>query len=45
MLASTGIRWIVLSHSSNSLIIQRFMDDPLYTLYETTAHYYVLSTP
>ena len=43
ILASTGIRWAVLSRSLGQLILQRFMDDPLYALYETTPHYYVLS--
>lgn len=43
VLAATGIHWVVLSRSSNQIILQRFMDDPTYELYRVTPHYWVLS--
>lgn len=42
-LAATGIEWVVLSRSSNPLILQRFMGDPRYSLYRSTPHFFVLA--
>lgn len=41
-LNSTGIRWVVLTPGLSQIILQRFMDDPGYSLYRTTPAYYVL---
>jgi hypothetical protein len=43
-LATNQIEWIVLDKSSNQILLQRFMDDPLYSLYRSTTDYLVLST-
>lgn len=42
-LAATGIEWVVLSRSSNQLILQRFMGDPKFPLYRATPHFFILS--
>jgi hypothetical protein len=43
VLASNDIRWVVLSRDSNQIILQRFMDDPIYALYRTTPDFLVLT--
>lgn len=42
VLTADQIRWVVLDRSSSPIILQRFMNDPVYSLFRTSTHYFVL---
>jgi hypothetical protein len=43
-LAQNQIDWIVLERGSSQIILQRFMADPTFSLYQATPDYFVLAT-